>query len=64
MQTYFTAREAAEYIRVSEKTLEKLRATGNGPRFSKLGRKVLYKTSDLEIFMDERTYKSTSQYLH
>lgn len=33
-------REAAAFLRLSERTLERFRLTGDGPRFAKAGRRV------------------------
>lgn len=38
----------------SEKTLRKLRCTGGGPRFRRLGHKPVYRLSDLESWIEER----------
>ena len=53
--------EAAEILRVSPRTLERLRVTGEGPRFVKIGRRVLYRASDLEAWADTHTFGSTSE---
>jgi hypothetical protein len=53
---------AAEYLGVGVSTLEKWRCTGDGPRFSKLGGKIVtYSIKDLDRFADERTRQSTSE---
>ena len=39
-----TVEPAAEYVGVSKSMLDKLRTAGGGPRFMKLGKKVLYDT--------------------
>jgi len=43
-----TQREAAEVLRLSERTLERMRLTGLGPAYVKAGRRVLYRQADLE----------------
>jgi excisionase family DNA binding protein len=45
---YLDTRQAAAYLGLSLKTLEKLRVTGRGPRFAKAGRKVIYDRRDLD----------------
>ncbi len=57
---YLTNDEAAEYLRLSPRTLEKQRVIGGGPRFRKFGRRVLYAIADLEIWADSRTFEMTS----
>ena len=60
---YLTVPQAADHLRVSKNHLDKLRVSGRGPPFARLGRrKVLYRRSDLDKWVDERIYKSTSQY--
>ena len=43
-----TVEPAADYVGVSRSMLDKLRTAGGGPRFVKLGKKVLYDTLDLD----------------
>ena len=52
---------AAHYLGLSTRFLEKLRLTGGGPRFVKVGRRVLYRREDLDRFLEERTVSSTSE---
>lgn len=47
--------EAAAYLGLSRRTLEKWRATGKGPRYSRLGRSVVYAVADLDDFARART---------
>ena len=47
-QRYLTNDEAAEYLRLSPRTLEKQRVLGGGPRFRKFGRRVMYAVADLD----------------
>lgn len=61
MQTLLTQREAALALRLSERTLERSRVTGCGPMFVKLGRRVLYRQSDLNEWIGSRVRKSTSE---
>ena len=46
---YLTNREAAEFLRLSPRTLEKRRMLGGGPRYHKFGRRVVYAFDDLEV---------------
>ena len=57
---YLTNDEAATFLRLSPRTLEKNRVIGGGPRFHKLGRRVLYAVADLEAWAAERGYDMTS----
>ncbi len=46
--------EAAEYLGLSASTLPAWRTRGKGPRFHKLGRRVVYFESDLVEYLDAR----------
>ena len=46
---------------VAPKTLENLRHIGGGPRFMKLGRKVMYDPRDIEAWKEDRKVSSTSE---
>ena len=59
-QPYLTNDEAAEYLRLSPRTLEKQRVIGGGPKFRKFGRRVMYAVSDLDAWADARSYAATS----
>ena len=52
--------EAAEYLGISASTLSKLRVFGGGPKFHKLGRRVVYDTRDLDGWFEARMRASTS----
>ena len=57
---YLTNDEAAEFLRLSPRTLEKQRVIGGGPRFRKFGRRVMYALIDLESWADARSFEMTS----
>ena len=57
---YLTADEAAEFLRLSPRTLEKHRGIGGGPRYHKFGRAVRYAMSDLEAWAEARAFDMTS----
>jgi hypothetical protein len=61
MNVYLTQREAAEALRLSERTMERHRLTGTGPRFVKAGRRVLYRPSDIDTWAVANTFESTSE---
>jgi len=56
-------REAAAYVGLSYSTLTKLRLSGNGPRFCKLGAAVVYDRADLDDWLEGTKHLSTSEYL-
>ena len=53
--------EAAQHLRVSRQTLAKWRLHGSGPRFIRCGRKILYSTEAIALWLDGRTAASTSE---
>lgn len=59
-----TTREAAAWLRISMPTLERMRLTGSGPRFIKLGpgkrARVVYRLADLEAYLTSQYRFSTS----
>jgi len=57
---YLTNDEAAAYLRLSPRTLEKQRVLGGGPRFRKFGRRVMYAVVDLETWANARSFEMTS----
>ncbi len=57
---FLTTKEAADRLRVSRRLLEKLRLAGGGPKYRKLGARVVYALSDLLAWADTGTRTSTS----
>ena len=62
----FGERDAGKYLGgerhpVSERTLQRWRLEGAGPKFLKLGRMVRYRKSDLDSWSDAQLRASTSQ---
>jgi hypothetical protein len=55
-----TTQEAADYVRLSKSTLDKLRVAGGGPIYIKYKRKVFYDTADLDSWMDGQKQASTA----
>jgi len=55
-----TAEAAAEVLGLAMSTLAKLRLSGNGPVYCKLGRRVVYRKEDLEAWLDSRVARNTS----
>ncbi len=51
---------AANYLGLAPRTLEKMRLTGDGPPYYKLGRAVVYDTRDLDRWVEGRARRSTS----
>ena len=59
-QRYVRTNEAAAFLSLSGRTLEKHRCTGTGPVFRKLGGRVVYAIEDLEAWATEHARNSTS----
>jgi predicted DNA-binding transcriptional regulator AlpA len=52
--------EAAEFLGLSSRTLEKHRTYGTGPAYRKLGGRVVYALDDLKAWADRGAVTSTS----
>ena len=55
-----TSKVAAAIVGLSESTLAKLRLNGNGPVYCKLGRRVVYRPTDLDQWLQSRIARDTS----
>jgi hypothetical protein len=54
------AKDASDYVGLSEKTLAMMRCKGNGPRFIKRGR-IFYFKQDLDEWLSKGAAISTAQ---
>lgn len=63
---YLTSQEASDLVRISIRTLEKMRVEGTGPRYLKAGggkrSRVLYLEQDIAAWLEEHAHHSTSEY--
>lgn len=63
---FLISAEAAAVLRLSKRTLERMRVDGTGPKYLKAGpgkrSRVLYRQSDLMAWLEGRSYSSTSEY--
>jgi predicted DNA-binding transcriptional regulator AlpA len=57
---YLRTPEASRFVGLSIRTLEKHRIYGTGPRYSKLGGRVVYRIEDLQTWVDAAAKASTS----
>ena len=61
-----TSVEAAAQLRISRRTLERFRVTGEGPRYLKVGpgkrARVLYRIADVDAWLASYAFGSTSEY--
>ena len=64
--TFLTSVEAADLLRVSRRTLERMRIEGTGPRYLKVGpgkrSRVIYRQTDIIGWLDRQSFASTSEY--
>ena len=58
---YLRTKEAADFLSLSARTLEKHRTYGTGPAYHKLGGRVVYAVADLEAWVDGCARQSTSE---
>lgn len=54
------ASAAARALNLSESTLAKLRLSGKGPAYCKLGRRIVYRPDDLAAWLNQNRRRSTS----
>lgn len=57
---YMRTPEAARFLGLSDRTLEKHRTYGTGPTYRKLGGRVVYALEDLQAWADRGAVTSTS----
>lgn len=57
---FLTTTQAADYVGLSSRTLEKMRVNGGGPTYRKHGRYVRYHVDDLAAWSTDHAHQSTS----
>ena len=57
-----SAAQVADQLGLSESTLAKMRLSGDGPPYSKLGRRVVYRPDDIDAWLASNRFRSTSEY--
>ena len=57
---FLRTKEAAEFLSLSARTLEKHRTYGTGPSYRKLGGRVVYAVDDLQAWAERGAVTSTS----
>ena len=61
-QRYLRTADAAQYLGIGQSTLERTRIDGTGPRWRKLGaRIVIYAVQDLDAWASNEVRYSTSE---
>lgn len=59
---YLNEQEVAGLLKISTKTLKRMRVAGGGPRFSKLGVKLVrYRAGDVRAWAESCSRRSTSE---
>ena len=58
-RNYLTTREAAHYLGLSSRTLNRYRVSGDGPVFHRFGGRVRYRRDDLDAWAASRRRVST-----
>ena len=59
--TLLTPSQLAKRWVIKPETLGQWRWNGKGPQFMKIGRRVLYRLEDVEIFEKQKIYANTAQ---
>lgn len=59
-KTFMNQRTTAEFLGLSERTLERFRLEGRGPVFRRFGRRILYSRGDVLEWADAQRRTSTS----
>lgn len=59
-RNYLNTREAAAWLSLSPRTLDRYRVSGDGPAFHRFGGRVRYQVADLEAWASARRRVSTS----
>ena len=63
-QSYLNTKQAAQFLNISHRTLERWRVEGKGPDYRKFGKRVTYSQEALFEWAEEQTRSSTSQAAH
>ena len=61
MPTLLTPAETAKVLRISVRTLERYRNEGVGPRYVKVGRRVLYRENDIADWLEAHAVSNTAE---
>lgn len=61
-QAYYRTADAARYLGIGKSTLERKRIEGTGPKFRRLGPKIVtYAVKDLDAWAGQHVLASTSE---
>ena len=63
-EAFLNQYELSKRWKISPRTLERWRWLSSGPRYHKIGGRVVYKLSDVEAFENQRSFTSTMNEQH
>ena len=58
---YLTQKQTAELLHISPRTLERMRVEGSPIPWTRCGRRVLYRRSDIDSYLESNLRHSTSE---
>lgn len=58
---FLPTKETADWLHVSPRTLERMRQAGTGPKFRKVGRRIIYAEADVLDWLEAQTFSSTAE---
>jgi helix-turn-helix protein len=58
---FLTQDEAAAELKICERTLDRWRRLGEGPPITKLGRRILYRRSSLQVWLRGREHQGSAE---
>lgn len=59
-KTFLNQYELSKRWKISPRTLERWRWLGTGPRYHKIGGRIIYRLEDIEAWEQSRSYNCTS----
>jgi predicted DNA-binding transcriptional regulator AlpA len=62
VQIVLSAEQVSKQLGLSVSTLAKLRLSGAGPLYSRLGRRIVYRPADIDTWVASNQFRSTSEY--
>ncbi|CAA7627355.1 conserved hypothetical protein [Candidatus Terasakiella magnetica] len=62
MKEYLSTKEMAKIIKLSTRTIERLRLNGKGPKFYKIGKAIRYRRDEVEAWAEQVAATSLSQF--
>jgi predicted DNA-binding transcriptional regulator AlpA len=61
MQPLLTQDEVADLLKLSVRTVERLRVSGTGPKFRRILRSIRYRPEDVQSWLASQLVSSTSE---